>query len=156
RVGGTELDRLRELAEEAPVIDFVNSTLAEAQNRRASDIHIEPFEDRFTVRFRIDGILQQWRSAPRASFEAVASRIKLLSGMDIAERRLPQDGRQTIRVSGRDVDLRVSTFPAIWGESLVMRLLGKTRSLPTLQALGVALDHQAMLSELMAKPNGVV
>lgn len=155
-IEGSELARLRELAEEAPVIDFVNSVLTEAQTRRASDVHIEPFEDRFVVRFRIDGILQQWRTAPRTSFEAIASRIKLLSGMDIAERRLPQDGRQTIRVSGRDVDLRVSSFPSIWGESLVMRLLGKTRSLPELSALGVAADHGEQLAELVSKPNGVV
>jgi len=148
--------RLRELAEEAPVIDFVNAMFAEANARRASDIHIEPFEDRLTVRFRIDGVLTAWRTAPRASFEAVASRIKLLSGMDIAERRLPQDGRQSVRIGGRDIDLRVSSLPAIWGESIVLRLLGKTRTLPELEALGVARDHRDMLDALIARPNGVV
>ncbi|MFV4649176.1 ATPase, T2SS/T4P/T4SS family, partial [Mycobacterium tuberculosis] len=109
---GTDAARLRELAEEAPVIDFVNAVFAEALQRRASDIHVEPFEDRFFVRMRVDGILHTVRSANRASFDAVCSRIKLLSGMDIGERRLPQDGRQAIRVSGQEVDLRVSALPA--------------------------------------------
>jgi len=153
---GADAQRLREMAEEAPVIDFVNAVFAEAVARRASDVHIEPFEDRFVVRLRVDGILSQWRTAPRAQFDAVASRIKLLSGMDIAERRLPQDGRQSIRISGKEVDLRVSTLPAKWGESIVMRLLGKTRSLPELAELGVAADHRAALLELTAKPNGVI
>lgn len=153
---GKDAKRLRELAEEAPVIDFVNAMFSEAIARRASDIHIEPFEDRFVVRLRIDGILTQWRAAPRANYDAVASRIKLLSAMDIAERRLPQDGRQSIRVSGREVDLRVSSLPTTWGESLVMRLLGKSKALPELSALGVAADHQEMLSKLATMPNGVV
>ena len=98
--GMSDAARLRELAEEAPVIDFVNGVFAEALQRRASDIHVEPFEDKFYVRMRVDGILHTVRTAPRTSFDAVASRIKLLSGMDIGERRLPQDGRQAIRVSG--------------------------------------------------------
>lgn len=153
---GSDAQRLREMAEEAPVIDFVNAVFAEAIGRRASDVHIEPFEDRFVVRLRVDGILSQWRAAPRGQFDAVASRIKLLSGMDIAERRLPQDGRQSIRIAGREVDLRVSTLPARWGESIVMRLLGKTKTLPELAELGVAPDHRALLLELAGKPNGVM
>jgi len=148
--------RLREMAEEAPVIDFVNSVFAEAIRRRASDVHIEPFEDRFVVRLRVDGILMSWRTAPRSSFDAVASRIKLLSGMDIAERRLPQDGRQSIRISGRELDLRVSSLPTTWGESLVLRLLGKTTSLPDFDDLGILEDHQAKLRSLIAKPHGVL
>ncbi|MBK8839595.1 MAG: type II/IV secretion system protein [Hyphomonadaceae bacterium] len=148
--------RLREMAEEAPVIDFVNAMFAEAITRRASDIHVEPFEDRFIVRMRVDGILDQWRMAPRSQFDAVDSRIKLLSGMDIAERRLPQDGRQSIRIAGREMDLRVSTLPTTWGESLVLRLLGKTSALPELRQLGVAEDHQLLLDQLIAHPNGVI
>lgn len=148
--------RLREMAEEAPVIDFVNAVFAEAIRRRASDVHIEPFEDRFVVRLRVDGILSSWRTAPRSSFDAVASRLKLLSGMDIAERRLPQDGRQSIRISGREVDLRVSSLPTTWGESLVLRLLGKTQSLPQFAELGVLEDHQRRLASLIAKPHGVL
>ena len=153
--GGADAARLRELAQEAPTIDFVNSVFAEALTRRASDVHVEPFEDRFVVRMRIDGVLSTARSAPRANFDAVCSRIKLLSGMDIGERRLPQDGRQSIRVSGQEVDLRVSTLPCSWGESIVLRLLGKTSRLPELRELGVGADQEKTLIGLAEQPNGV-
>lgn len=152
---GADAARLRELAQEAPTIDFVNSVFAEALTRRASDVHVEPFEDRFVVRMRIDGVLSTARTAPRAGFDAVCSRIKLLSGMDIGERRLPQDGRQSIRVSGQEVDLRVSTLPCSWGESIVLRLLGKTSRLPLLSELGVGADQEATLLGLSEQPNGV-
>ena len=153
--GGADAARLRELAQEAPTIDFVNSVFAEALTRRASDVHVEPYEDRMLVRMRIDGVLTTARAAPRASFDAVASRIKLLSGMDIGERRLPQDGRQSIRVSGQEVDLRVSTLPCSWGESIVLRLLGKTSRLPELRELGVSGAQEAALINLAEQPNGV-
>jgi general secretion pathway protein E len=153
--GGADAARLRELAQEAPTIDFVNAVFAEALTRRASDVHVEPYEDRFLVRMRIDGVLTTARAAPRANFEAVASRIKLLSGMDIGERRLPQDGRQSVRVSGQEVDLRVSTLPCSWGESIVLRLLGKTSRLPQLSELGVGEDQEKTLLELSEQPNGV-
>jgi general secretion pathway protein E len=154
--GGQDAKRLREMAEEAPAIDFVNAVFNEAVAKRASDIHIEPFENYFTVRLRVDGILGNARNAPRSQYDAISSRIKLLSQMDIAERRLPQDGRQSIRVGGREVDLRVSTLPTTWGESLVLRLLGKSRSLPELSALGVEADHCHTLDNLIACPNGVI
>jgi general secretion pathway protein E len=147
---------LRELAEEAPVIDFVNQIFAEARARDASDIHVEPFEDHMAIRLRIDGVLVLWRTAPRAQFEAVSSRIKLLSGIDIAERRLPQDGRQRIRAGGQDIDLRVSTLPTRWGESVVLRVLGNTRDLPDFDGLGLAGDHQALLHSMMQRTNGVI
>lgn len=153
--GGADAARLRELAQEAPTIDFVNAVFAEALTRRASDVHVEPYEDRFLVRMRIDGVLTTARAAPRANFEAVASRIKLLSGMDIGERRLPQDGRQSVRVSGQEVDLRVSTLPCSWGESIVLRLLGKTSRLPELSELGVSAQQEKTLLELSEHPNGV-
>lgn len=153
--GGADAARLRELAQEAPTIDFVNAVFAEALTRRASDVHVEPYEDRFLVRMRIDGVLTTARAAPRANFEAVASRIKLLSGMDIGERRLPQDGRQSVRVSGQEVDLRVSTLPCSWGESIVLRLLGKTSRLPELSELGVGPKQEKTLLELSEHPNGV-
>ena len=153
--GGADAARLRELAQEAPTIDFVNAVFAEALTRRASDVHVEPYEDRFLVRMRIDGVLTTARAAPRANFEAVASRIKLLSGMDIGERRLPQDGRQSVRVSGQEVDLRVSTLPCSWGESIVLRLLGKTSRLPELSELGVGAQQEKTLLELSEHPNGV-
>lgn len=153
--GGADAARLRELAQEAPTIDFVNAVFAEALTRRASDVHVEPYEDRFLVRMRIDGVLVTARAAPRANFDAVCSRIKLLSGMDIGERRLPQDGRQSIRVSGQEVDLRVSTLPCSWGESIVLRLLGKTSRLPLLSELGVGPQQEKTLLELSEHPNGV-
>ncbi|WP_447908722.1 GspE/PulE family protein [Brevundimonas bullata] len=152
---GADAVRLRELAQEAPTIDFVNAVFAEALTRRASDVHVEPYEDRFLVRMRIDGVLTTARSAPRSSFDAVCSRIKLLSGMDIGERRLPQDGRQSIRVSGQEVDLRVSSLPCSWGESIVLRLLGKTSRLPQLSELGVSAAQEEGFLRLAEHPNGV-
>lgn len=154
--GPADAARLRELAQETPVIDFVNGVFAEALSRRASDVHVEPFEDQFFVRMRVDGMLLTARTAARSQFDAVCSRIKLLSGMDIGERRLPQDGRQSIRVSGTEVDLRVSSLPSTWGESLVLRLLGKTSRLPTLGELGVSDGQGDLLHELVERPNGVV
>jgi general secretion pathway protein E len=154
--GEADAQRLRELAQEAPVIDFVNALFAEALRRRASDIHVEPFEDRFFVRMRVDGMLHTVRTAPRTSFDAVCSRLKLLSGMDIADRRLPQDGRQAVRISGQEVDLRVSSLPATWGESMVLRLLGKASRLPELSELGLANADGEKLSRLVAQPNGIV
>ena len=152
---GADAARLRELAQEAPTIDFVNAIFAEALTRRASDVHVEPYEDRFLVRMRIDGVLTTARSAPRANFDAVCSRIKLLSGMDIGERRLPQDGRQSIRVSGQEIDLRVSSLPCSWGESIVLRLLGKTSRLPLLSELGVSAQQEEGFLRLAEHPNGV-
>ena len=148
--------RLRELAEEAPVIDFVNRVFSTALRDNASDIHIEPFEHKFQVRYRIDGVLHTKQTDPKSGFDAVASRIKLLSGMDIAERRLPQDGRQTIRFAGQDIDLRVSALPGSWGESLVLRLLKKETELPDLEAIGLDGHAKRVLQDLLSQPNGVV
>jgi general secretion pathway protein E len=154
--GPGEAARLRELAQETPVVEFVNGLFAEALARRASDVHLEPFEDRFVVRLRIDGLLTTVRTGARSEFDAVCSRIKLLSGMDIGERRLPQDGRQSIRAAGQELDLRVSTLPSAWGESVVLRLLGKSHRLPQLTELGLAEAQANDLLSLIAKPNGVV
>ncbi len=148
--------QLRELALETPVVDFVNGLFSEALARRASDVHIEPFEDRFKVRMRIDGILTTARTGPRSNFDAVCSRIKLLSGMDIGEKRLPQDGRQTIRVGGAGLDLRVSTLPSAWGESIVLRLLGKSARLPDFPELGLDETQAAELLALVDRPEGIV
>ena len=154
--GPADAARLRELAQEAPVVEFVNGLFSEALARRASDVHLEPFEDRFVVRLRVDGLLLDARTGPRAEFDAICSRIKLLSGMDIGERRLPQDGRQSIRAGGQELDLRVSTLPSAWGESLVLRLLGKSSRLPQLSELGLDPGQIETLLSLVAKPNGVV
>lgn len=153
---GNDAQRLREMAEEAPVIDFVNQIFSEALKDKASDIHIEPFEDRFDVRFRVDGVLNLKQTRPKGQFDAVASRVKLLSGMDIAERRLPQDGRQTIRFAGQDIDLRVSSLPGSWGESLVLRLLTKDSELPDLEALGLEGRSGGVFQSLLSQPNGVI
>lgn len=153
---GLDSARLRELAEEAPVINFVNRIFATALKENASDIHVEPFEHKFLVRFRIDGVLHERESEPKSQFDAVVSRIKLLSGMDIAERRLPQDGRQSIRFAGQDIDLRVSSVPGSWGESLVLRLLTKDDNLNNLQALGLEGHSKKILQDLMAQPNGII
>ncbi len=148
--------RLKEMAEEAPVIDFVNNMFATALKESASDIHVEPFEHEFKVRYRIDGVLHTRQSEPRGIFDAVTSRVKLLSGMDIAERRLPQDGRQTIRFAGHAIDLRVSSLPGSWGESLVLRLLKKEGELPDMQGLGLTGRANMVMSELTSNPNGVI
>ena len=153
---GDDTQRLREMAEEAPVIDFVNQIFSEALKEKASDIHIEPFEDRFDVRFRVDGVLHLKQTRAKGQFDAVASRVKLLSGMDIAERRLPQDGRQSIRFAGQDIDLRVSSLPGSWGESLVLRLLTKDSDLPDLQALGLEGRSGEVFNALLSQPNGVI
>ena len=144
------------MAEEAPVIDFVNRVFSMALKDNASDIHIEPFEHKFQVRYRIDGVLHTRQTEPRSRFDAVSSRIKLLSGMDIAERRLPQDGRQSVRFSGQDIDLRVSSLPGSWGESLVMRLLRKENELPDLESLGLEGHANEVLQGLLSHPNGVI
>ncbi len=151
-----DLSRLRELAEEAPIIDLVNQVFAAAIKHRASDIHIEPYEKFFEVRLRIDGVVQNWQRHPAGRFDAVSTRIKLISSMDIAERRLPQDGRQSIRISGQAFDLRVSSLPGAWGESLVMRLLPKNQTLPSLDSLGLTGRALAEFSSVLNQPNGIV
>ena len=147
---------LRELAEDAPVIAFVNNILAQAVDARASDIHFEPGEHEFEVRFRIDGVLQARGKQPMTRYPAIASRVKLVSQLDIAERRLPQDGRTTIRVAGQEMDVRVSAIPAVHGESLVLRLLPKRRADLALPRLGMEGDHLALFERWLHWPNGLV
>jgi general secretion pathway protein E len=151
-----DLSRLREMAEEAPVIDLVNGMFEDALRQGASDIHIEPFETHVQIRFRIDGVLRTMNTLPRSRFDAVASRVKLLSGMDIAERRLPQDGRQSVRFAGQDIDLRVSSLPGAWGESIVLRLLRKQQSLPSLEGLGLEERSMQTFQALLEERNGVI
>jgi general secretion pathway protein E len=151
-----EVGHLRELAEEAPVVELVSNALSQSFNERASDIHIEPQERRFRIRYRIDGVLHTRLTLPRDRFDAVASRVKLLAGMDIAERRLPQDGRTTQRLNGQDVDIRVSALPGTWGESLVLRLLPKQRQQLQLDTLGMEADHRALFATAIKEPNGII
>ncbi len=151
-----EVAHLRELAEEAPIIELVSNILAQAIDEDASDIHIEPEEHAFAVRYRVDGVLQTRMTQQRSRFDAVASRIKLISGMDIAERRLPQDGRISIRASGAEMDIRVSALPGVEGESIVMRLLPKERSNLNLEWLGMEADHHAQFGRWAQEPHGIV
>jgi general secretion pathway protein E len=153
---GDDVSHLRELAEEAPVIELVNNMLAQAMDQRASDIHIEPEEMLFHVRMRIDGILHTRMTLPASRYPAVASRVKLISGMDIAERRLPQDGRLSARVSGQEVDIRASAVPAVHGESLVLRLLPKERQELSLERLGFTPRDLAMFRGWAREPHGIV
>ena len=153
--GGDE-QQLRAMAEEAPVVELVSNLMAQAVEQRASDIHLEPEERTFSVRFRIDGVLHNRLHLPRDRFDAVASRLKLISGMDIAERRLPQDGRMSTRVGGQEMDIRVSALPGVHGESIVMRLLPKERKELGLERLGFEADHLAMMKAWTAEANGIV
>ena len=147
---------LRELAEEAPVVELVSNTMSQAVNENASDIHVEPKEHDFDIRYRVDGVLQNRLTLPRSRFDAVASRIKLISGLDSAERRLPQDGRIGMRVSGKDLDIRVSCLPGVWGESIVMRLLLKEQKDFSLAKIGMAADHFATFAKLAQEPYGII
>ncbi|HEX5756342.1 MAG TPA: ATPase, T2SS/T4P/T4SS family [Arenimonas sp.] len=154
--GSDDIRHLRELAEEAPVVELVNSLVAQAVEQRASDIHLEPGEHQFDVRFRIDGVLYARLQLPRERFNAVASRLKLITGMDIAERRLPQDGRMSMRASGQAMDVRASALPGVHGESIVLRLLPKERSDLGLESLGMAPDHLALLTAWSREAHGIV
>ncbi|HDX8452469.1 TPA: Flp pilus assembly complex ATPase component TadA [Aeromonas hydrophila] len=147
---------LQALIEEAPVVELVNNLLAQAVDSGASDIHVEPEELRFTVRMRVDGVLHTHMVQPAERYPAIGSRIKLIAGLDIAEKRLPQDGRITLRLSGQDMDIRVSTAPGVHGESIVMRLLPKNRGTLSLEKLGFESDHLNLLHSWLACPNGIV
>ena len=151
-----EVSHLRELAEEAPVIEMVNNLIAQAFEEQASDIHVEPAERDFRVRFRLDGVLQTRLTLARDRFDAVASRIKIISGLDIAERRLPQDGRLSLRLSGEMVDIRVSSLPGTWGESLVLRLLPKERQQFRLDRLGMTPDNLEGFKYWIREPHGII
>jgi len=147
--------KLEELASEAPVVRWVNQMIIRAVRERASDIHIEPTREGLTVRFRIDGILHPVVSPKKALQLAVVSRIKIMSRMNIAEKRVPQDGRYGAIVDGREIDFRVSTFPTTYGETVVMRILDRMRLL-SLDELGLIGESLATMREMIAKPHGVI
>jgi general secretion pathway protein E len=143
-----DVHHLRDMAFEAPVVKLVNMIITQAVEGRASDIHIEPFENSVKVRYRIDGALNEIDPLPKRLQAAVLSRIKIMSRLNIAERRLPQDGRIKLRVTGRDIDLRISTMPTIYGESIVMRILDRSSALIILESLGFpekTLEHYRKL-----------
>jgi len=147
---------LKELAEEAPTIELVNSLFAQAVDAGASDIHFEPEELSFRVRFRCDGVLTTKLTLGRERFDALVSRVKLISGMDIAERRLPQDGSISTRAGGIEIDIRVSALPGVFGESMVLRLLPKEREQLSLHALGMLSDQMSLMAKLVRQPHGIV
>jgi general secretion pathway protein E len=147
---------LLESDDQAPIIKLINAILTQAVKDNASDIHVEPFENRLVVRFRIDGVLREVLQSRRAVAPLVVSRIKVMSKLDIAEKRLPQDGRISLRVAGRAVDVRVSTIPAGHGERVVLRLLDKQAGRLELGALGMDPRTQKQMDELIHKPHGII
>ena len=154
--GVVDADHLRDLASEAPIIRLVNRLIFNAVEVRASDIHFEPFENEFKVRYRIDGILHNVESPPNRLKDAIVSRVKIMAKMDIAERRLPRDGRIKLKVADREIDLRVSTLPTIFGESLVMRILDKEALILDLEKLGLPENLLPQYVELITKPYGMI
>ncbi|MDO5624844.1 MAG: type II secretion system ATPase GspE [Pseudomonadota bacterium] len=153
---GDFVEHLRDLASEAPVIRLVNAIIARVIELRASDIHLEPFDDGLHVRYRVDGVLLAGDNVPAAQGAAVSSRVKLLAHLDIAERRLPQDGRIKTRVKGRELDLRVSTVPTVHGESVVMRVLDRASVRFSLEDMGFAKDTLVRFNQLIARPHGIL
>jgi general secretion pathway protein E len=151
-----DVQQLKDLASEAPVIRLVSLILTNALETRASDIHVEPFENRLIVRYRIDGVLHEVETPPRRLSPAIISRIKIMANLDIAERRLPQDGRIRLRVQGKEIDLRVSTVPTMHGESVVMRILDKGGVALDWERLGFDEDLKRIFVDLLQQPNGVL
>ncbi|MBM3749027.1 MAG: type II secretion system protein GspE [Acidobacteria bacterium] len=152
-----DLEHLRDMASEAPVIRLVNAMIAQAVEKRSSDIHIEPFEKEFRVRYRVDGVLYNQEAPPRELKAAIISRVKLMAKLNIAERRLPQDGRIKIKVLGREVDLRVSTLPTLYGESVVMRLLDRSAGgFYDLRRLGFDDFMLARMEHYTSLPHGIL
>src|SRR5213594_1193201 len=154
--GDEDVNQLRDMAFEAPVVRLVNLLIENAITSEASDIHIEPFEDTLRIRYRIDGVLFDQESPPRRLQAAVTSRIKLMAEMNIAERRLPQDGRIRVTLHGRRIDIRVSTIPTVHGESIVMRLLDRASVFLPLEKLGFGADTLKHFEALIQRPHGIL
>ena len=151
-----DIEHLRDLASEAPVIRLVNLVIQRAVEQRASDIHVEPFENRLKVRYRVDGVLHEVESPPAASTAAVISRIKIMAKLNIAERRLPQDGRIMIRVQGKELDLRVSSVPTSYGESVVMRILDREAIVFDFHSLGFTDQFLQKFVNVLELPHGIM
>jgi general secretion pathway protein E len=151
-----DIGHLKDLASEAPIIKLVNMFITRAVESRASDIHIEPFDDELRVRYRIDGVLHDVEAVPKKLQAAIISRIKIMAKLNIAERRLPQDGRIKLRVAEKEIDLRVSTIPVLHGEDVVMRILLKEGIVIDLDQLGFPGPALAAFNQLIKKPNGII
>lgn len=147
---------LLDSADDAPIIRLINALLSQAIKTQASDIHIEPFEDRMVIRYRIDGVLREMLAPQRVLAPLIISRIKVMAKLDIAEKRLPQDGRIALKIAGRSVDVRVSTMPSGYGERVVLRLLDKQAARLDLNHLGMAPETQNLVSQLIARPHGII
>ena len=151
-----DLDELKELSESNPVKKLLNLVLLQAIRDKASDIHFEPFEDEYKMRYRIDGVLYEMVPPPKYIAAALSSRIKVMADLDIAERRLPQDGRISLTVQGNPIDLRVSVLPTMFGESVVLRVLDRSQASFDLGALGLRKQDQDLIRMLIHKPNGII
>ena len=151
-----DVEQLKDMASEAPVIRLVNKLLQKASEAKASDIHIEPFDGQLKIRYRIDGVLHDFDSPPQKLAAAVISRIKIMAKLNIAERRLPQDGRIKLKIQGRDIDARISTIPTMHGESVVMRLLNRGDVKLDLTALGFSEPVRDAFLEILNQPNGMI
>ncbi len=151
-----DLSQIEAAVEEAPIVKLVNTLVSRAINERASDIHIEPAERDLRVRFRIDGVLHEVMTTPKSVTGAVVSRLKIMAELDIAERRIPQDGRVSLRVRGRQIDLRVATLPTIYGEKVVLRILDKDDAILALPDLGFLPESLARFEESYTKPYGAI
>lgn len=151
-----DLQHLKDMASEAPTIRLVSLIINHALEARASDIHIEPFESRLIVRYRVDGVMHEVESPPHRFSAAVISRIKIMSNLDIAERRLPQDGRIKLRIQGKEIDMRVSTVPTMHGESVVMRILDKSGTALDFAKLGFDVDVLQRFMDILMLPQGIL
>lgn len=151
-----DIQYLKDLASEAPIIRLVNTLISRALKAQASDIHIEPFETRLKVRFRVDGVLRDVEAPPAHSTAAVISRIKVMANLNIAERRLPQDGRIMQHVEGREIDMRISTVPTMHGESVVMRILDKGNLPLEFETLGFDAHAREAFEEILMRPHGII
>ncbi|MCK4509405.1 MAG: Flp pilus assembly complex ATPase component TadA, partial [Desulfuromonadales bacterium] len=147
---------LLDSSDEAPIIRFVNSLITQGFKERASDIHIEPFEQELIVRYRIDGLLYEVNKPPLKAHAGIVSRIKIIAQLDIAEKRLPQDGRFRVRMGGRDMDIRVSTLPTAFGERVVLRLLDKASSVLSLEEIGLESDLLKPFEAMINKNHGIL
>ncbi|GBE14297.1 type II secretion system protein E [bacterium BMS3Abin14] len=146
---------LLDSSDEAPIISFVNSLLYEAVRRRASDIHIEPFEGDLSVRYRVDGVLHNVHSLPQRLHSSIISRVKVMADLDIAEKRLPQDGRIRIKIAGKDIDIRVSIVPTRFGERGVLRLLDRSQVLLGLEEIGMGPEHLSSMERIVHSSHGI-
>src|SRR4051794_18789096 len=151
-----DLSKVKEIVDDAPIVKFVNLLITQAIADRASDIHIEPEERDLRVRFRIDGVLHEMMRSPKSIQAGVISRLKIMSDLDIAERRIPQDGRLSVQASGRKVDLRVATLPTVWGEKIVMRILDNSTAMLKLSDLGFSDANYARWERSFIKPYGML